>query len=391
MPSKAAASASIWQGAAPVARDGFAYGNGIFFADASGSRHARASVSELQEHFKSGNANDHPATWFEAQLLHYDLKPAKTKPVARMRLLDAVNSGLTIPNWISRLEADMKKEWTKLDRKAKKAAQAVPAATTKTTFETTSATNGYSTQTVRKEAKAESTPRAADVMAKRKALEPAASQGSPKRTKAEPTSSATYLRGLDLGMARRGGIHQGPGRVSVPQPLNDHSSPIPVSEGTARRSRPYHPQGRIPSLSRGQYDESEYGYAEKDAGEKYDTTPYVSYDSGGPLDPVRLQALGLLNGGYDIRSETVENEWPHLSHNLSLVFTLSGREMWGQFDLGVVEGIMHFKERPATSSYDRVPFTWRGRENEGHIIYGNNNHEWVQFLGDGRIEGELDG
>jgi hypothetical protein len=72
------------------------------------------------------------------------------------------------------------------------------------------------------------------------------------------------------------------------------------------------------------------------------------------------------------------------------VLTISGRELWGKFDLGVVSGIMHFADRPMRSSYDCMPFTWRGAETDGPIWYGNNNHGWIRFLGDGCIEGELD-
>lgn len=105
---------------------------------------------------------------------------------------------------------------------------------------------------------------------------------------------------------------------------------------------------------------------------------------------MKLEALGLLNGAYDFRSETVKDEWARLSCDLSLTFTLEGNKLWGKFDLGIVDGIMHFQQRPGKSSHDRVPFTWRGRENEGPIMYGNGNNGWIQSLGGGRIEGQLD-
>lgn len=107
--------------------DGFAFANGDFFASASNqNRHRRATLAELKEHFKSGNDRDHPAHWFEAQLLHYGLPPSKTKSVARMRLFDAVKVGkLTVPAHITKLEGSLKKEWANNDREAKKAVDAV--------------------------------------------------------------------------------------------------------------------------------------------------------------------------------------------------------------------------------------------------------------------------
>ncbi|KAH7143432.1 hypothetical protein EDB81DRAFT_884045 [Dactylonectria macrodidyma] len=94
-PQKAtAATGTAWLGAPPVAADGFAFANGGFFTEASGqNRHRRATLGELKEHVSSGSDKDHPAHWFEAQLIHYGLKPSKSKSVARMRLCDAFKAG----------------------------------------------------------------------------------------------------------------------------------------------------------------------------------------------------------------------------------------------------------------------------------------------------------
>jgi hypothetical protein len=105
----ASATASGWVSAPPATEDGFTFTHGDFFADASGqNRHRRATPAEVKEHFASGNDRDHPAHWFEAQLVHYGLQPSKTKSVARMRLFDAVNAGnLTVPAHISKLEGEV--------------------------------------------------------------------------------------------------------------------------------------------------------------------------------------------------------------------------------------------------------------------------------------------
>ncbi len=109
--------------APPAIKDGFSYAVD-FFAEASGyNRHRRATVPELKAHFKApGKANDRPAHWYEAQLLHYGLKPSKTKGTAQMRLFEAVTQGnLTVPSHILKLEAELKKDWNKREREAKKA------------------------------------------------------------------------------------------------------------------------------------------------------------------------------------------------------------------------------------------------------------------------------
>ncbi|RYP75320.1 hypothetical protein DL771_002416 [Monosporascus sp. 5C6A] len=118
--------------APPVTRDGFSFAGGDLFVEASGhNRHRRATPAELRALFfeKPGSpdsSRDHPAHWFEAQLLHYGLPPSKTKAVARMRFFDALkadgkNSKLVVPSHIQQLEAELRKEWAKRERSAKKA------------------------------------------------------------------------------------------------------------------------------------------------------------------------------------------------------------------------------------------------------------------------------
>lgn len=109
-------------GAPPAAGAGFAYANGDFFADASGgNQHWRATPAKIKAHFAAGSEKDYPAHWFEAQLIHYGLGPSKTKAVARMRLYDAVRADqLVVPGSIARIEAELRKAWTRKDREMKK-------------------------------------------------------------------------------------------------------------------------------------------------------------------------------------------------------------------------------------------------------------------------------
>lgn len=113
--------------AAPISRNGFSFAGDSFSVTASGHVHRRCTMPELKAHFKTlGSAKDHPAHWYEAQLLHYGLPPSKVKGTAKMRLMEAVNAGkVTVPAPLGALEREMKKEWTALNKKA--AAVAVPA------------------------------------------------------------------------------------------------------------------------------------------------------------------------------------------------------------------------------------------------------------------------
>ena len=117
--------------AAPVSKDGFHY-NGDLWVEVGGGlhRHKRASTAELinllRPDKKSKTANKSPANgdnvghWWEAQLKHYGLLPSKTKAVAKVRLLDALNAkSLHIPKNILKIEDNLRKEFNTAERKAK--------------------------------------------------------------------------------------------------------------------------------------------------------------------------------------------------------------------------------------------------------------------------------
>lgn len=126
--------------------------------------------------------------------------------------------------------------------------------------------------------------------------------------------------------------------------------------------------------------------------------PYTEYDDDDDGDDgddtyghdVNLRPLGLINGSYDITSSYVTSQWSHYRSDFHLELRLAGDSLWGRFDLGVLSGVMYFDRRPRASSRDSVPFTWRGRGDQGPIIYGDSNSGRLTFLGDGRIEGSID-
>ncbi|KAH7001272.1 hypothetical protein EDB80DRAFT_88010 [Ilyonectria destructans] len=420
-PNKAAAPA--WQGAPPVSEDGFAFVNGDFFADASGqNQHRRATVAEIKEHFTSGSDRDHPAHWFEAQLIHYGLKPTKAKAVGRMRLLDASKDGkLTVPPSITQLESKLKKEWIKKDREAKKALKGTsvpetkaagvkrkagdnasvndpPAKKAKTTTAKAKAALKEKPKPVAKTAtpKAKAAPKAATASASKAKAKPVAKTTKTATPKTEAVPKATSSA------ARRGTLSQGPGR-STPSTL---PSPAPVPQPrpiqTARRSGAFMARGRIPApVAQPAWGD---GYARYDDNRhspfNESPPPYTEYDDDDDDDDddgddtyghdVTLRPLGLINGSYGITSSYVTSEWSCYGSDFDLELRLAGNSLWGRFDFGVVEGVMYFERRPRAASRDSVPFIWRGREDQGPIIYGDHNSGWLTFLGDGRIEGSID-
>ncbi|KAI0472367.1 hypothetical protein F4859DRAFT_102373 [Xylaria cf. heliscus] len=440
-----------------VSKDGFSFAGDLYVEASGHNRHRRAAIPELKEHFKSGSDKDHPAHWFEAQLMHYGLQPSKTKSVARMRLFDAVNSGkLAVPAHIKKLETDLKKEWAKNEREAKNAAKTTAGSTSTASAAaagkkrkadssnvdmtinvgginiTLSANNASTSSSTAKKAKTSTTTAAPGKTKKddpkKKAPAGKAAKDSPKpkstaaskpakdapkpkastASKAKPTTStpskkaATTTTPAKKQTARRGGISQGPSRGSTSTAGTATVGP-PRIDRSARRSGAFFARGRIPTSSAydsdNDSDEPPPPYSEYDHHDESDhynssdrsdeSDHYDDSDrSDDPPSPDSLEPLGLLNGRYDIFSREVNSQWGH--DDFDLVLTLSGRELWGQFDLGIISGILRFSERPWESSHDRVSFTWRGEETDGPIWHGNDHHGWVRFLGGGRIEGELD-
>ncbi|KAK1240083.1 hypothetical protein MKX08_007525 [Trichoderma sp. CBMAI-0020] len=366
----------------------FAYGNGVFFAEASNrSQHRRASKEELVAHFASGSDKDHTAHWFEAQLIHHGLQPSKVKSVARMRLFDAVRQGtLSVPLPITDLEKKLKKEWTKREREDKKKA-------TKGLDAVAASQAGPSRKTTTGKRKADvivnvtinthSPGSIAPTTAKR-AKTSASSEKGP-----APARQYATKQTARRGSSSRASSRQEPASRTAPAPA---PAPVPRVRQTARRSRPFAPRGRIQSSYQGD------GYS--DYADPFDEPPPPyedSYDedsqedSRRPVQRASLATLGLLNGRYDISSRSVDEEWPRYASGLSLVLTLAGSSLWGRFDLGIIEGVLYFEERPRKSSLDAVQFSWRGREAEGPISYDDRrNKGWIKFLGGGRIEGWID-
>ncbi|KAF5647951.1 hypothetical protein F52700_1164 [Fusarium sp. NRRL 52700] len=413
-----APAASAWPGAPPVAEDGFAFAEGVFFAQSSGqNRHRRATANELKEHFTSGNDKDHPAHWFEAQLIHYGLPPSKTKSVARMRLFDAVNAGnLKVPANVSKLEAKLKKEWTKNDREAKKGAASKPvaqAAPVKTETKKSTAQGAKRKANDEGNATAKKPKTVAPKTATPKAKAPAKSTA--KTAAKDPEAGPAPVRKPQTARSVRGGTSQAAGRgasTAATEPVNQPRTKQTAPRGrgsrwsagpsrqtprdpspeaprfakpqTARRGGAFAARGRIPAPS---------GYG--DAPPPYSEFPDQDYSSdenngSDDIDEVSLAPLGLLNGDYEVESRDVSKQWDFDPDEFQLTLTISGNRLWGRFNLGVYEGVLLFEERPMRSSHDRVWFKWRGREDQGPVIYGDRNEGWMEFLGDGRIEGWLD-
>lgn len=101
-----------------IIMDCFSYDRDTFFVEVGGhNRHRRATVYEIQELLHpsiSKPIKDPAGHWYEAQCIHYGLRPSKTKSVAKTRLLDALNGKtLKVPENIQMTEEKLRKKWHK--------------------------------------------------------------------------------------------------------------------------------------------------------------------------------------------------------------------------------------------------------------------------------------
>lgn len=361
-PNKAAA--STWQGAPPVSEDGFAFVNGDFFADASGqNRHRRATVAEIKEHFASGSDRDHPAHWFEAQLIHYGLKPTKAKALGRMRLLDASKDGkLTVPPHITKLESKLKKEWTKNNREAKNALKGASVPETKAAGVKRKVGDNVSVN---------------DASAKKAKTTIAKAKPAVKTTKTATPKKETVPKAISSG-ARRGTLSQGPGR-STPSTLPS-PAPVPRPRNLRTEFNALKARGRILSSVAQLAFSDGYDRYDGNSQSSFDESPppYTEYDDGNDNDDgddtyghgITLGPLGLINGSYDIAITVATPRGFYYRSDLDLELRLAGDSLWGRFNFGLVQGVMHFNMRPRAASHHPVPFMWRGREDQSSIVYG---------------------
>ena len=411
--------------AQPITKDGFLY-NGDLHVDVGNlNRHKRASIAEItailrpdlisNKAINAQTQKDQVGHWYEAQLIHYGLPPSKDKARAKMRLLEALNnSKLAVPEGISKLEAEMKKEYASAERKAK--------AEYKKQMGSTDAKSG-TTGKKRKQPEPEIVnnvnlsisfgPQGVISLNGTPAQQP-----SPTKKAKTATPKAIKLQNdpVEEGNARP---KQTARRSTGSFQIGDRpglTAKSPAQDGarkkqTAKSSRggfqaSQHSVTDAPGSSPGQTwpkqtarrsagsvsigDRSSTGVAKAPVVKK---EPAIKKEKKAKEEPKNedLPKLGLLNGYYDIDCPTIDSQWPDSTEEaMCLILTLDSPTMWGAYDFGMFSGIIRFPSRPMVSSNQPMSCKWRGQENgEGEMSFGDHCIGSVKFLGGGRIEGWL--
>ncbi|ROW09995.1 hypothetical protein VPNG_06503 [Cytospora leucostoma] len=393
----------------PVEKDGFSYAVDSLYREASNhSRHRRATVPELKAHFSGKDTENRPGHWYEAQLLHYGLPPSKVKGTAHKRLFDAVTGkgGLTVPEHIKKIEADLKKEWNKKEREAKKviksasgAAAAAPAKGTKRKAEQASTNVNVNVSVQVSQTGAVKVDTVQPAAKRAKASGPSSASTTSKKTttvasKAKKTTSTKSQKAVPAGKT-----------APPPKPAKPATKARAPAKSTTRR--PAAPRttstqvpGVAPRSSQGGYDDDQSGDDYYSDG--YDHDGYGSYteqpqseDYGSQPSPRR--SLGILNGRYEVSCPLLEDNFPEYMNDYALIATLDGHSLWLKFDFGPATGLIKV-ERPYEASEDGVMAFWRGfafdRDNKRRFfnvdtIYRAGPVNRLYFLGGGHIEGVI--
>ncbi|KAK7746401.1 hypothetical protein SLS53_002360 [Cytospora paraplurivora] len=391
----------------PVEKDGFSYAVDSLYREASNHRHRRATIPELKAHFSGKDTENRPAHWYEAQLLHYGLPPSKVKGTAHKRLFDAVTGkgGLAVPEHIKKIEADLKKEWKKTEREAKKimkapsgADAAKPTKGTKRKAEqvSTNVSVNVSVQVSRTGAVKVDTAQPAAKRAK--ASRPSSSSTTTKKTTAVASKAKKTTTSTKSQKATPGGKTAPPPKPAKPAT----KARTPAKSTTQRPAAPETNSTQVPSVaprsSQGGYDNDQGVYDEGG----YDDNGYGSYteqpqnEDYEPHSSPR-RSLGILNGRYKVSCPLLEENFPEYMKDCGLIATLDGYSLWLKFDFGPATGLIKV-ERPYEASEDALTAVWRGfapdRDNNRRFfnidtMYRAGPVNWLRFLGSGHIEGMI--
>lgn len=291
--------------------------------------------------------------------------------------------GLTVPAHIKKIEADLKKEWNKREREAKKAlkeSESIGTNGTKRKADQVS-TNVNVNVSVQVSSTGAVQVQAAQPSAKRPKVAKPGSVGTP-ASKKTATAIASTANAKKAPATK-------PDKVNpVPKPIKT-ADKKPTAKRAAQQPRPpklspAQASGYVVGVPTGGYDDAPPPYSEVDHG------------YGPALQSSPRRGIGLLNGRYEIDCPYMENNFPEYRDDFGLIATLDGTNLWLKFDLGPVTGIMKVN-RPYEADEDeqgRVVF-WRGESTvdqqdiniDTFSRAGEANR--VHFLGGGHIRGTI--
>lgn len=285
--------------------------------------------------------------------------------------------GITVPAHIQKIEADLKKEWNKREREAKKVMKQSEGRGTKRKADTVPTTNVNVNVSVQVSSTGAVQVRAAQPPTKRPKVAKSGSAAAPASKKTAAATAAT-------GKAKKAAATKSEKINTVPKPVKA-ADKKPTAKKPAQKPRP--PTSSAAQASgyggpSGSYDDAPPPYSEADP----------AYAPA--FQPSPRRSIGLLNGRYEIECPNMEDDFPEFRDDFGLIATLDGTKLWLKFDLGPLVGIMKV-DRPyePDEDGDGTVLFWRGDFEQEDInidtfpLAGQANR--LHFLGAGHIRGTI--
>ncbi|KAF9562443.1 hypothetical protein CPC08DRAFT_376607 [Agrocybe pediades] len=397
---------------APISRDGFVYYNGVFYVEVEGKRYRQEDPKSLymilteqgpppEKRTKTGEIakrqpkDSHSPGFYTAQMIFYGMKPLKTKEAAKKKLLvsydDPSSEPLQVPERISLLEIEMAEEWRGRTN-----------ATTSKTAKVAEASGSN-----QKDKAAEKKPRT-----KQTARKTTGGYPPPKM----PAESRSYPEFYD----------------DDNDDIRDLGASLPKyrTKQTAVRGR-----GVLNTVVVRRDELREKLKAKKASGSQKSKTELIQeiyslptkdariilhnlLEKVPPVEKALARELTLLTqskrsakssqaststsetsawtGLYDIHAPRLDDwsESERVVPTIEVYPSSTSAHLWASFEFGIISGIMRsvYAVPPGGAVNADIPFEWRGcDQSEGQMTFDSSNRCMLTFLGDGRLEGRMQG
>lgn len=381
--------ASMSEYASPVSSPPFKYTSlsGIYVdTPAYEGRHPRCSSSKIYDllthedpgpaYTKTGQLHVHQPPkhkdeshhFYTAQLVHYGLKPLKTKSLAKKALLAAYRGsaeGLTVPESIMKIEKRLTAEFKKKNAAAEREHRQ---------NQKRQGQDQNEQPKKRKRDENKSTDKARD--------DPLTSGKATKKPKTTQTPKDPLTSGKTAKVSKLTKIPK-PTVLSDKVAKDSKSAKVPndpvTSSKTAKEAKtiksPKNPVTKgavavIPKANKVRIQTSRI--------------PPIYLGTHAILQGPTTLNVARIQGTYTITAPSVSDGWD-CGGPLTLKFAPSSTtsHLWGSFDFGVFKGIL--RSSPSIKPKDStIRFLWRGRETgEGESTYGKKNVAEFKFLGNG--------
>jgi hypothetical protein len=298
-------------------------------------------------------------------------------------VFDAVmgKGGLTVPASIQKVEADLKKEWNKREREARKGLKEsegrgvkrkADQVSTKVNVNVTvqvSNTGAVQVQTARPSTK-------------RPKVAKSSSAATPTSNNTVTAASAATIKAKKAPATKSEKVKPVP--KSVKPVGKKPAAKAPAQQSRLPRSSTAQASGHVTGDPSGGYGDAPPPYSEVDPG------------NGPEFQSSPRQGIGLLNGRYEVDCPHLGGNSPEHMDDFGLIATLDGTKLWLKFDFGPLVGIMKV-DRPYQPDEDEegTVLLWRGEsmvEQKDVKIdtfsrAGKANR--LRFLGGGHIRGTI--